>query len=96
MSVPPLSDLVFSVIVQIPIFHFRVRENADMTAFLIFQCLGIALFREIQPHSISLVTNRGIVGQDMEDNHVPGIFVKPGQIHVVMPFVILSTGTDSP
>ena len=78
MSVPPLSDLVFPVIAQIPILHFRVRENADMTAFLIFQCLGIALFREIQPHSISRVANRGIVGQDMEDDHVPGVFIEPG------------------
>ena len=26
----------------------------------------------------ALVPNRGIMGQDMEDNHVPGAFIEPG------------------
>ena len=55
----------------------------------------VAIVGQIQPHSVTLAAHRGIVGQDMENNHMPGILVKPGQIHVVMPFVILSTGTDS-
>ena len=94
MLIPPLSDLVFAVIMQVPVDHFGMGENTDVSALLVFQSLLVAVVRQIQPHSVTLVTNRGIVGQDMEDNHGPGIFVKPGQIHVVMPFVILGTGTN--
>jgi len=70
-------------------------ENADVPALRILKGFLVAFVGQIQPHSVTLVAHRGIIGQNMEDNHVPGILVKPGQIHVVMPFVILSTGTDS-
>ena len=95
MRIPPLPNLVFAIIPQVPLNHFRMGKNADVPALCILKGFLVALIGQIQPHSISLVTNRGVVGQDMEDNHVPGIFVKPGQVHIVMPFVILGTGTDT-
>ena len=71
------------------------NTHADVSALRVLKGFLVAIVGQIQPHSVTLAAHRGIVGQDMENNHMPGILVKPGQIHVVMPFVILSTGTDS-
>ena len=94
MLIPPLSDLVFAVIMQVFVDHFGMGENADVAALLVFQSLLVAVVREIQAHPITFVTHGGIVGQNMEDDHVPGVVIKPGKIHVIMPFVILDTGTN--
>lgn len=94
MLIPPLSDLVFAVIMQVSVNHFGMGENADVAALLVFQSLLVAAVREIQAHPVTLLTHRGIVGQNVEDDHVPGAVIKPGKIHVIMPFVILGTGTN--
>ena len=39
--------------------------------------------------------NRGIVGQHIEDNHVPGVLGKPLQIHVLMAVVVLRPGFEA-
>ena len=53
-----------------------------------------ALVGEEQAHPVALTAYRGIMGQDMEDNHMPGVFIKTSQVHVVMPLVILGTGLN--
>ena len=94
MRIPPLPNLVFAIIPQVPLNHFRMGKNLDVPVLFILQCFLIALVREKQAHPVAFVTHWGIMGQDMEDDHVPGVFIKPGQIHVVMPFVILGTGLN--
>ena len=69
-------------------------QNLDVPGLFILQRLLVALVGEEQAHPVAFVTHRRIVGQDMEDNHVPGVFIEPGQIHVVMPLVILGTGLN--
>ena len=53
-------------------------QNLDVPAFFVLKSFAIALVGEKQAHPVTFVTRRGIVGQDMEDYHVPGVFVKPG------------------
>ena len=63
----------------------------DVPDLFVRQSFLVALFGEEQAKPVAFVTHWGIMGQDMEYDHVPGVFIKPGQIHVVMPFVILDT-----
>ena len=86
-----LPKLVFVVVDQISPNDLCMGKNLDVPVLFILQRFLIALFGEKQAHPVALVTHRGIMGQDMEDNHVPGVFIEPGQIHVVMPLVILGT-----
>ena len=86
-----LSYLVFAVIEEITPNDLCMGQNLDVSALFVLQSLAIALVGEEQAHPVAFVTHRGIVGQDMEDNHVPGVFIKPGQVHVVMPLVVLGT-----
>ena len=69
-------------------------NNLDVPVLFILQCFLIALVGEEQAHPVAFVTHWGIMGQDMEDDHVPGVCIKPGQVHVVMPLVILGTGLN--
>ena len=69
-------------------------QNLNVPVSFMLQRFLIAFVREEQAHPVAFVTHRGIVGQDMEDNHVPGVCIKPGQIHVAMPLVILGTGLN--
>ena len=69
-------------------------QNLDFPILFVLQSLAIALVGEKQAHSVTFFAHWGIVGQDMEDNHVPGVFIEPGQVHVVMPLVILGTGPN--
>lgn len=78
MWIPPLPNLVFAIIPQVPLNHFRMGKNADVPALCILKGFLVAFVRQVQPHLIALVPNRGIMGQDMEDNHVPGAFIEPG------------------
>lgn len=78
MRIPPLPNLVFAIIPQVPLNHFRMGKNADVPAMCILKGFLVAFVGQIQPHLIALVTHRGIMGQDMEDNHVPGVFIEPG------------------
>lgn len=94
MRIPPLPNLVFAIIPQVPLNHFRMGKNADVPVPCILKGFLVAFVGQVQPHLIAFVTHRGIMGQDMEDDHVLGVFIKPGQIHVVMPFVILGTGLN--
>jgi hypothetical protein len=69
-------------------------QNLNVSVLFVRQSFLIALVGEKQAHSVAFVTHRGIMGQDMEDNHVPGVCIKPGQVHVVMPLVILGTSLN--
>ena len=88
---PPLPKLVFVVVDQISPKDLGMGQNLDVPVLFILQRLLIAFVGEEQAHPVALITHRGIVGQNMEDNHVPGVFIEPGQIHVAMPLVILGT-----
>ena len=91
---PPLPKLVFVVVDQISPNDPGIGQNLNVPVLFILQCFLIALVGEKQAHPVALITHRGIVGQNMEDNHVPGVFIEPGQVHVVMPLVILGTGPN--
>ena len=91
---PPLPYLVFAVIEQISANDPGVRQNFDIPAFLVLQRFLITGVSEEQAHPVSLEANRGIVGQHIKDNHVTGLLIEPGQIQVVMAFVILRSGLD--
>ena len=91
---PPLPKLVFVVVDQISPKDLSMGQNLDVPGLFILQRLLVALVGEEQAHPVALVTHRGIMGQDMEDNHVPGLFVEPGQVHLVMPLVVLDTGPN--
>ena len=69
-------------------------ENLDVPDLFIRQRFLVALVGEKQAHPVALIIHRGIVGQNMEDNHAPGVFIEPGQIHVVMSLVIPGTGLN--
>ena len=79
MRIPPLPNLVFAIIPQVPLNHFRMGKNADVPALRILKGFPVALAGQIQPHSVTLVAHWGIIGQNVEDNHVPGILVKPAK-----------------
>ena len=91
---PPLPKLVFVVVDQISPNDLGMGDNLDVSVPFVRQGFLIALVGEEQAHPVAFVTHRGIMGQDMEDNHVPSVFIEPGQIHVAMPLVILGTGPN--
>ena len=52
---------------------------------MVFQSLAISGFCQEQAHFLSLPAHRGLMGENVKDDHVPGIRVKPFQRHNVMP-----------
>ena len=70
------------VVDQISPKDLDMGQNLDVPILFVLQSLAIALVGEKQAHSVTFFAHWGIVGQDMEDNHVPGVFIEPDQVHV--------------
>ena len=91
---PHRPTLFLMVVDQISPNDLGMGQNLDVSVPFVRQGFLIALVGEEQAHPVAFVTHRGIMGQDMEDNHVPSVCIKPGQVHVVMPFVVLGTSLN--
>ena len=79
---------------QMPLTHLGMAENLDVALFLALQAFLVSSLRQKQTGPFALPSHRGIVGQHIKDNHVPGVLSKPLQIHVLVPVVVLRPGFD--
>ena len=89
------AQLVGAVIVQMALAHFGMAENLDVALFLVLQAFLVSGLRQKQAGPFTFPAHRGIVGQHIEDNHVPGVLGKPLQIHVLMAVVVLRPGFEA-
>ena len=71
------SELVLPVIVQVSVSDLRVAHNPDMPLLLAFQGLFISLLGEKGAAAFPFPANRGISGQGIKNNHVPGVLREP-------------------
>lgn len=83
---------VFGVISEVSCCHFGVVSDLDKSLILVLLCPPIALFREEQAHTLTLKTHRGLMGENIKYDHVPGIGGEPFQDHDVMPGQFLRAG----
>lgn len=72
------------VIVEVPGAHLCVVLDFDKSLLLALQGLAVSGVCQEQAHFFSLPAHRGIMGENVKDNHVAGIRIKPLQGHNVM------------
>ncbi len=88
------TQLIGAVIVQMSLAHLGMAENLDVALFLVLQAFLVSGLRQKQAGPFAFPAHRRIVGQHIEDNHVPGVLGKPLQIHVLMAVVVLRPGLE--
>lgn len=73
----------------------RMALHLDMALFLVLQAFLVSGLRQKQAGPFAFPAHRRIVGQHIEDNHVPGVLGKPLQIHVFVAVVVLRPGLEA-
>ena len=75
---------VFCVIAEVSRSHFGVVSDLDKSPVLVLPGFLVSLLGEEQPHTLTFVSHRGLMGENIEDDHVAGVRVKTLQSHNVM------------
>lgn len=83
---------VFCVIVEVAGNHFGVVSDLDKSLILVLLCPPVALFGEEQAHTLTLVSHRGLIRENIKNDHVAGVRVKTLQSHNVMAGQFLRPG----
>ena len=83
---------VAPVIEQIAPAHLRMVPDLDKSLLLVLQGFAITGFGQEQAHFFSLPPHRGVMGEDVKNDHVPGVRVKPFQSHDIVTGQLLRPG----
>ena len=83
---------VFCVIAEVSRSHFGVVSDLDKSPVLVLPGFLVSLLGEEQPHTLTFVSHRGLMGENIEDDHVAGVRVKTLQSHNVMAGQFLRPG----
>ena len=83
---------VFCVIAEVAGYHFGVVSDLDKSHVLVLPGFPVSLIGEEQPHTFSFVSHRGLMGENIKDDHVAGVRVKTLQSHNVMTSQFLCPG----
>ena len=71
-----------------------MTENFDMPFFLILQTFFISCLCQIQPGSFAFPSNRGIICENIKNNHMTGIIGKSLQTHIRMSVIFFCPSFD--
>ena len=83
---------VFCVIAEVAGYHFGVVSNLDKSLILVLPGFLVSLLGEEQPHTFTLISHRGLMGENIKNDHVAGVRVKTLQSHNVMADQFLCPG----
>ncbi len=83
---------IFCVIAEVAGNHFGVVFDLDKSIVLVLPGFLVSLLGEEQPHTLTLISHRGLMGENIKNDHVAGVRVKTLQGHNVMAGQFLRPG----